>query len=47
MRFKKPYTEDSHAERRDFKLKKKLQPKDNRKSVRLIAKLSSRLKKNK
>jgi len=44
MRSKEANTQDPHAQRRDIKLQKKLQPKDNRKSIRLIAKLSSKPK---
>lgn len=44
MRSKEPNNLDLHAKRRDVKLRKKHQPKDNRKSIKLIAKLSSRLK---
>lgn len=36
--------QDLHAKRRDIKLQKKLKPKDNRKSIRLIARLSSKLR---
>jgi len=35
---------DPHAKRRDVKLNKKRQPKDNRKSIKLIAKLSRKIK---
>jgi len=38
-------TNDPHANRRDVKHRKKNQPQDNRKSIQLIAKLSSKSKK--
>lgn len=44
MRSKEANTQDLHAQRRDVKLRKKSQPKDNRKSIKLIAKLSSKPK---
>lgn len=44
MRLKESNNLDPHAKRRDIKLRKKHQPKDNRKSIKLIAKLSKKLK---
>jgi len=44
IRKKENDIKDPHAQRRDVKREKKLQPQDNRKSVMLIAKLSSKPK---